>query len=124
MNELKEVCPEGKLDIRVVYLHMDIILGLLGFLVDFPVITVIAILKSPFMLFKGWHHLFQDCVGREGPFLETICVPFAGLPIFAMAIGCCWSRVRLHGLWYCPQFICSRDRLSGHIVLLIDDLFI
>lgn len=33
------------------------------------------------MLFKGWHRLFHDCIGREGPFLETICVPFAGLAI-------------------------------------------
>ncbi|KAI7756604.1 hypothetical protein M8C21_032375, partial [Ambrosia artemisiifolia] len=81
MKELKEGRPEGKLEIRVVYLPMAIILGLLGLLVDFPVITVIAILKSPYMLFKGWHRLFQDCVGREGPFLETICVPFAGLAI-------------------------------------------
>lgn len=33
------------------------------------------------MLFKGWRRLFQDCIGREGPFLETMCVPFAGLAI-------------------------------------------
>lgn len=33
------------------------------------------------MLFKGWHRLFHDLIGREGPFLETICVPFAGLAI-------------------------------------------
>ncbi|KAJ0653653.1 putative uncharacterized membrane protein [Helianthus annuus] len=66
---------------RVVYLPIAIVLGLLGLVVDFPVITVIAALKSPYMLFKGWHRLFQDCVGREGPFLETICVPFAGLAI-------------------------------------------
>ncbi|KAI3725969.1 hypothetical protein L1987_65766 [Smallanthus sonchifolius] len=81
MNELKQGNPEGKIEIRVVYIPMAIILGLLGLVVDFPVITVIAVLKSPYMLFKGWHRLFQDCVGREGPFLETICVPFAGLAI-------------------------------------------
>lgn len=33
------------------------------------------------MLFKGWARLFHDLIGREGPFLETICVPFAGLAI-------------------------------------------
>ncbi|KAH9743803.1 transmembrane protein [Citrus sinensis] len=33
------------------------------------------------MLFKGWHRLFHDLIGREGPFLETICVPLAGLAI-------------------------------------------
>lgn len=33
------------------------------------------------MLFKGWHRLFHDLIGREGPFLETMCVPIAGLAI-------------------------------------------
>lgn len=33
------------------------------------------------MLFKGWQRLFHDLIGREGPFLETVCVPFAGLAI-------------------------------------------
>ncbi|XP_071713156.1 uncharacterized membrane protein At3g27390-like [Rutidosis leptorrhynchoides] len=77
----KQGLPEAKIEIRAVYLPMAIILGLLGVIVDFPVITIIAVLKSPYMLFKGWHRLFQDLVGREGPFLETICVPFAGLAI-------------------------------------------
>lgn len=58
-----------------------LIAGLLGIIVDMPVITVIAACKTPYMLFKGWHRLFHDCIGREGPFLETICVPFAGLAI-------------------------------------------
>lgn len=60
---------------------MAIMLGVLGLVVDFPMITIIAALKSPYMLLKGWRRLFQDCIGREGPFLETICVPFAGLAI-------------------------------------------
>lgn len=33
------------------------------------------------MLFKGWKRLLEDLVGREGPFLEAVCVPFAGLAI-------------------------------------------
>jgi len=33
------------------------------------------------MLFKGWRRLFHDLIGREGPFLETMCVPIAGLVI-------------------------------------------
>ncbi|XP_038902285.1 uncharacterized membrane protein At3g27390 isoform X2 [Benincasa hispida] len=37
--------------------------------------------KSPYMLFKGWKRLLEDLVGREGPFLEAVCVPFAGLAI-------------------------------------------
>ncbi|KAK9053972.1 hypothetical protein SSX86_025047 [Deinandra increscens subsp. villosa] len=82
MDDLrKQGPPGGIIEIRVVYLPTAIVLGLLGLMVDFPVITVIAVLKSPYMLVKGWHRLFQDCVGREGPFLETICVPFAGLAI-------------------------------------------
>ncbi|XP_022158224.1 uncharacterized membrane protein At3g27390-like isoform X2 [Momordica charantia] len=36
-------------------------------------------ISTPIMLVKGWHRLIQDLVGREGPFLETVCVPFAGL---------------------------------------------
>lgn len=56
-------------------------IGLLGIMVDMPIITLIAICKSPCMLFKGWNRLFHDLIGREGPFLETACVPFAGLAI-------------------------------------------
>lgn len=33
------------------------------------------------MLFTGWKRLLEDFVGREGPFLETVCVPFGGLAI-------------------------------------------
>jgi hypothetical protein len=43
--------------------------------------TLIAIYKCPVMLFKGCKRLIQDLIGREGPFLETACVPFAGLAI-------------------------------------------
>ena len=66
---------------RLIYLPGAVIAGSLGFVVDFPVISLIAICKSPYMLIKGWHRLFHDLIGREGPFLETICVPFAGLAI-------------------------------------------
>lgn len=48
---------------------------------DVPLITMVAIWKSPYMLFRGWKRLFEDLIGREGPFLETVCVPFAGLAI-------------------------------------------
>lgn len=66
---------------RLLYVPLALIAGVLGAMVDFPIISIIAICKSPYMLFKGWHRLFHDCIGREGPFLETICVPFAGLAI-------------------------------------------
>lgn len=65
----------------LVYVPLGLIAGVLGAMVDLPVISVIALCKSFYMLFKGWHRLFHDCIGREGPFLETICVPFAGLAI-------------------------------------------
>lgn len=74
--------PNGKpYEIRVFLLLGSFFVGLLGILVDVPVITIIALFKSPYMLFKGWHRLFHDLIGREGPFLETACVPFAGLSI-------------------------------------------
>ena len=50
-------------------------------LVDVPLITAVALWKSPYMLFRGWKRLLEDLIGREGPFLETVCVPFAGLAI-------------------------------------------
>ncbi|KAG8366808.1 hypothetical protein BUALT_Bualt16G0006300 [Buddleja alternifolia] len=66
---------------KLLYVPLALIAGILGAFIDFPVISVIALCKSPYMLVKGWHRLFHDCIGREGPFLETICVPFAGLAI-------------------------------------------
>lgn len=54
---------------------------LLAIPIDVLMITGLALWKSPYMLLKGWQRLFQDLVGREGPFLETVCVPFAGLAI-------------------------------------------
>ncbi|XP_042483083.1 uncharacterized membrane protein At3g27390-like, partial [Macadamia integrifolia] len=66
---------------RLLYIPGALLAGLLGIIVDIPVVTVVSIYKSPYMLFKGWHRLFHDLIGREGPFLETICVPFAGLAI-------------------------------------------
>ncbi|KAL8528142.1 hypothetical protein ACS0TY_005814 [Phlomoides rotata] len=83
MDDLRRQGPsEGKyFEIRLFYVPLALIAGVLGAIVDFPVISIIALCKSPYMLFKGWHRLFHDCIGREGPFLETICVPFAGLAI-------------------------------------------
>ncbi|KAJ4959996.1 hypothetical protein NE237_019906 [Protea cynaroides] len=74
--------PNGKpYEIRLLYIPGGLLVGLLGIVVDMPVVTIIALYKSPYMLFKGWKRLFHDLIGREGPFLETICVPFAGLAI-------------------------------------------
>lgn len=46
-----------------------------------PIITLISLYKTPILLIKGWQRLVHDLIGREGPFLETVCVPFAGLLI-------------------------------------------
>ncbi|CAH8361048.1 unnamed protein product [Eruca vesicaria subsp. sativa] len=82
MDELRICCPDQKhYEIRLHQLPGAMIVSALGILVDFPVISLVAICKSPYMLFKGWHRLFQDLIGREGPFLETMCVPIAGLVI-------------------------------------------
>ena len=63
------------------------IAAVLGILLDFPMISLIALFKSPYMLFKGWRRLFHDLIGREGPFLETMCVPIAGLVILLWPLG-------------------------------------
>lgn len=67
--------------IRLLDVPSCIAVGLLGLAVDIPLYTVIALVKSPYMLFKGWQRLLHDLISREGPFLETVCVPIAGLAI-------------------------------------------
>lgn len=62
-------------------LPSSLLLSVLAIPVDIPVITAIALWKSPYMLIRGWKRLLEDLIGREGPFLETVCVPFAGLAI-------------------------------------------
>lgn len=63
-----------------------IIVGLLGLMVEIPLYTAIAVVKSPYMLFKGWFRLGHDLISREGPFLETACIPIAGLTILVWPI--------------------------------------
>lgn len=65
----------------MIHVPAILVVGLMGLIVEIPLYTVIAVLKSPYMLFKGWHRLLHDLVSREGPFLETACVPIAGLVI-------------------------------------------
>ncbi|KAI5604630.1 hypothetical protein POPTR_001G338900v4 [Populus trichocarpa] len=82
LDDLRQGAPDVKYyEIRLLPLPGAIIAASLGIVFDFPLVSLIAICKSPYMLFKGWHRLFHDLIGREGPFLETICVPFAGLAI-------------------------------------------
>ncbi|KAG2566987.1 hypothetical protein PVAP13_7NG228000 [Panicum virgatum] len=74
--------PDGKpYEIRLLDIPGALISAACGLLLDGIMFTLIALYKCPVMLFKGWKRLIQDMIGREGPFLETACVPFAGLAI-------------------------------------------
>ncbi|MED6157410.1 hypothetical protein PIB30_022816 [Stylosanthes scabra] len=68
--------------LRLIHVPACIIVGIMGLVVEIPFFTAIAIIKSPYLLFKGWFRLLHDLISREGPFLETACVPIAGLTIF------------------------------------------
>ncbi|PWZ16546.1 putative membrane protein [Zea mays] len=72
---------EAPLDIKLSYLPRSMVVAFIAVPVDVLLISAVALWKSPCMLFKGWQRLCEDLVGREGPFLETVCVPFAGLAI-------------------------------------------
>uniref|UniRef100_A0A5B7AZA2 Uncharacterized protein n=2 Tax=Davidia involucrata TaxID=16924 RepID=A0A5B7AZA2_DAVIN len=81
MDGLLESEGEKPIELKVTQIPGCILCAILGVLVDVPFITLIVLYKAPILLFKGWHRLVQDLIGREGPFLETLCVPFAGLLI-------------------------------------------
>ncbi|KAG9159345.1 hypothetical protein Leryth_017969 [Lithospermum erythrorhizon] len=82
LNELRESPgSDGPRPLRFVHVPGCIIAGLMGLIVEIPLYTAIAIVKSPFMLFKGWQRLIHDMISREGPFMESACIPVAGLSI-------------------------------------------
>ncbi|KAK1351887.1 putative membrane protein [Heracleum sosnowskyi] len=58
----------------------------MGLIVEISLFTTIAIVKSPYLLFKGWQRLVHDLISREGPFLETACIPIVGLTILMWPI--------------------------------------
>ncbi|KAK8466694.1 hypothetical protein PHAVU_008G145500 [Phaseolus vulgaris] len=91
MDDLKQKGPPNAkyYEIRLLYIPGALIAAVIGIVVDVPIISFVAVCKGPYMLFKGWHRLFHDLIGREGPFLETICVPLAGLAIllWPLAVG-------------------------------------
>ncbi|KAL6909671.1 hypothetical protein ACP4OV_001330 [Aristida adscensionis] len=72
---------ESPRDIKLSYLPRSMLVAFIAVPVDVLMISGVALWKSPCMLLKGWQRLCEDLVGREGPFLETVCVPFAGLAI-------------------------------------------
>ncbi|KAM4118027.1 hypothetical protein ACB094_02G169800 [Castanea mollissima] len=86
MDGLLESKGEEPIELKVTQIPGCIVAAILGILVDVPLITLIVLYKTPILLFKGWHRLIQDLVGREGPFLETVCVPFAGIWILLWPI--------------------------------------
>ncbi|CAM0945398.1 unnamed protein product [Alopecurus aequalis] len=83
MDDLRSHEPANgtPFEIRVLDIPGAVFAAACGLLVDGTMFTVIALYKFPVLLFKGWKRLIEDLVGREGPFLETACVPFAGLAI-------------------------------------------
>ncbi|XP_020082943.1 uncharacterized membrane protein At3g27390 [Ananas comosus] len=83
MDDLSEKVrdDETPIDIKLSTLPKSLLVCLLAVPIDVLVISAVALWKSPYMLLKGWQRLFHDLLGREGPFLETVCVPFAGLAI-------------------------------------------
>lgn len=74
------------LSCRLIHVPGCIIAGILGLVIDIPLFTAIAVIKSPYLLFKGWYRLAQDTINREGPFLEIACIPVAGLTILLWPI--------------------------------------
>jgi hypothetical protein len=64
-----------------------ILVGLLGLIVDTPIISLVALAKSPLMLLKGWRQLILDLVGQ--PSSCVACVPFAGLAIVLWPLVVC-----------------------------------
>ncbi|KAL2928021.1 hypothetical protein RDABS01_000017 [Bienertia sinuspersici] len=86
MDGLLESKEEEPIELKVLQIPGCIVCAVLGIVVDVIFISLITLYKAPILLLKGWHRLLQDLVGREGPFLETICVPFAGLLILLWPI--------------------------------------
>ncbi|XP_023512953.1 uncharacterized membrane protein At3g27390 [Cucurbita pepo subsp. pepo] len=89
MDELGELMysDEKPIEVKLSRLPSCLLASLIGVLVDSLLITLVALWRSPFMLFKGWKRMLEDLVGREGPFLEAVCVPFAGLAIILWPIA-------------------------------------
>ncbi|KAI3920493.1 hypothetical protein MKX01_000832 [Papaver californicum] len=89
MDELSEQIrdDEKPMDIKLLKLPSCLVVSLLAIPVDVPIITAVALWKSPYMLVKGWKRLLEDLVGRKGPFAESVCVPFAGLAIILWPIA-------------------------------------
>ncbi|CAA7035832.1 unnamed protein product [Microthlaspi erraticum] len=82
LKELRESSASDELQtLRLIHVLGCIIVGIIGLFIDIPLFTAIAVIKSPYLLFKAWYRLAQDAINREGPFLEIACIPVTGLTI-------------------------------------------
>ncbi|KAK9948890.1 hypothetical protein M0R45_004444 [Rubus argutus] len=87
LKELRESPASDEVrTLRLIHVPACILVGVLGLMVEIPLYTAIAVVKSPYMLFKGWYRLIHDLISREGPFLEGACIPIAGLTILMWPI--------------------------------------
>ncbi|CAN8276466.1 unnamed protein product [Cochlearia groenlandica] len=87
LKELRESPISNELQtLRLIHVPGCILVGIIGLIIDIPLLTAIAVIKSPYLLLKGWYRLGQDAINREGPFLEIACIPFAGLTILLWPI--------------------------------------
>ncbi|KAD1605681.1 hypothetical protein E3N88_42556 [Mikania micrantha] len=121
----KQDPPGGRIEIRVVYVPIAIFVGLLGFVVDFPIITVLAALKSPScnlivafavagaflgsMLAGIFHGFYAAVVAyQESSFYLGICYIVAALSIYDeysndildMPEGSCFPKYNHCSLYY------------------------
>lgn len=103
-----------------------ILVAIAGVVVDLPLYTIIAVVKSPYMLFKGWQRLLHDLISGEGPFRETSCVPIAGLAILLwplVVIGCV-ALAFLSGIFFGLYGAVIVYQVSGdHLLRLFACLF-
>lgn len=113
---------------RVAQIPGCILVAILGILVDVPVITLIVLYKAPILLFKGWHRLIQDLIGRAGPFLETVCVPFAGFWILLWPILVLLSilagMISSFGFGCYAAVVAYQVKLNHHFILQLELIFI
>ncbi|CAA6664976.1 unnamed protein product [Spirodela intermedia] len=100
--------------IRFVDVPACILVAITGVIVDLPLYTIIAVVKSPYMLFKGWQRLMHDLISGEGPFRETSCVPIAGLAIlfWPLVVVACERSLR-RGLAYVVATVAEFDEYTN-----------
>ncbi|KAJ0041554.1 hypothetical protein Pint_28073 [Pistacia integerrima] len=97
----------------LVYVPGCIIVGLIGLVVNIPLYTVIALVKSPYMLFKGWFRLLHDLISREGPFLETGLHPHCWFDNPFVANYCCWKHRSSHCLKHLYWIVWISNSIPG-----------